>query len=310
MSPCLPIFLPDPRSGSHTPFLIFTYLIIHGLFHSCPTPTENTNSPSGRSPSRPACAASVVSLSCSAHPSRSPMLPLEADRRPIDPPPIIQLRVIDPHTRQPPSPANPDAEDVDPNYAHSFLQNPYYFMFASLAKPDDDTELHWLKVRLSVHLSPTLFHFIPPRRRMAKHDALLAQSFLPFTISKIPRIATKTLVFLFFQISVYAPRVATVLNSVSLKSSSTSSLLSLALPHLSSTSTATPFVTANPSTLLHFTSILQKSFLAWKVRCLERSELVLSDLSCLCPRSALSFMSAIGSLCYFVSDGTLTTCFF
>jgi Velvet factor len=27
-----------------------------------------------------------------------------------------------------------------------FLQNPYYFMFASLAKPDDDTELHWMKV--------------------------------------------------------------------------------------------------------------------------------------------------------------------
>jgi hypothetical protein len=27
----------------------------------------------------------------------------------------------------------------------SFLQNPYYFMFASLAKPDEDTELHWLK---------------------------------------------------------------------------------------------------------------------------------------------------------------------
>ena len=38
-----------------------------------------------------------------------------------------------------------DAEDDA--YAQSFLQNPYYFMFASLAKPDDDTELHWLKVR-------------------------------------------------------------------------------------------------------------------------------------------------------------------
>lgn len=31
--------------------------------------------------------------------------------------------------------------------AGPFLQNPYYFMFASLAKPDDDTELHWMKVR-------------------------------------------------------------------------------------------------------------------------------------------------------------------
>ncbi|KAF9237961.1 velvet factor-domain-containing protein, partial [Melanogaster broomeanus] len=78
-------------------------------------------------------------------PKQARMCGVGADRRPIDPPPIIQLRVIDPHTRQPPSPANPDGEDGDPNYAHSFLQNPYYFMFASLAKPDDDTELHWLK---------------------------------------------------------------------------------------------------------------------------------------------------------------------
>lgn len=30
--------------------------------------------------------------------------------------------------------------------SQSFLQNPYYFMFASLAKPDEDVELHWLKV--------------------------------------------------------------------------------------------------------------------------------------------------------------------
>ena len=33
-------------------------------------------------------------------------------------------------------------------YAQNFLQNPYYFMFASLAKPDDDAELHWLKVSI------------------------------------------------------------------------------------------------------------------------------------------------------------------
>ena len=31
--------------------------------------------------------------------------------------------------------------------SQSFLQNPYYFMFSSLAKPDEDVELHWLKVR-------------------------------------------------------------------------------------------------------------------------------------------------------------------
>ncbi|KXN90765.1 hypothetical protein AN958_03652 [Leucoagaricus sp. SymC.cos] len=97
----------------------------------------------------------------------------KADRRPIDPPPIVQLRVIDsssstsastatnssapshtppstppPHTttthshypnHEPGPPPDPAA------YAQSYLQNPYYFMFASLAKPDDDAELHWLK---------------------------------------------------------------------------------------------------------------------------------------------------------------------
>jgi hypothetical protein len=81
-------------------------------------------------------------------PSHTSSNPRLADRRPIDPPPIIQLRVIDPQTRQPPSPARLDGDDSDPSYAHSFLQNPYYFMFASLAKPDDDTELHWLKVSM------------------------------------------------------------------------------------------------------------------------------------------------------------------
>ncbi|KAG0691973.1 velvet factor-domain-containing protein [Suillus ampliporus] len=78
-------------------------------------------------------------------PKQARMCGVGADRRPIDPPPIIQLRVIDPQTRQPPSPARLDGDESDPSYAHSFLQNPYYFMFASLAKPDDDTELHWLK---------------------------------------------------------------------------------------------------------------------------------------------------------------------
>ncbi|KAH7333698.1 velvet factor-domain-containing protein, partial [Rhizoctonia solani] len=60
-----------------------------------------------------------------------------ADRRPIDPPPIVQLRVIDPHvaTSRPGSPGS----------SQSYLQNPYYFMFASLASVDTDDELHLLK---------------------------------------------------------------------------------------------------------------------------------------------------------------------
>lgn len=92
-----------------------------------------------------------------------------ADRRPIDPPPIVQLRVIN-HDRRnrgspspsppPPPPQHPqghthesplDASMLTPaGFGQTFLQNPYYFMFASLAKPDDDTELHWMKVRALV----------------------------------------------------------------------------------------------------------------------------------------------------------------
>jgi len=55
-----------------------------------------------------------------------------------------------------PSSSSRQQDDSDNNYAQSFLQNPYYFMFASLAKPDDDTELHWLKVCASAPVAPTL----------------------------------------------------------------------------------------------------------------------------------------------------------
>ncbi|KAJ7595067.1 velvet factor-domain-containing protein [Mycena floridula] len=101
----------------------------------------------------------------------------KADRRPIDPPPIVQLRVIDPVGRRRTSEGNgrdsmtptpgqrsespsssatvtpthtggPDLDNPENDmatYSESYLQNPYYFMFASLAKPDDDAELHWLR---------------------------------------------------------------------------------------------------------------------------------------------------------------------
>ncbi|PCH43257.1 hypothetical protein WOLCODRAFT_121729, partial [Wolfiporia cocos MD-104 SS10] len=90
----------------------------------------------------------------------------KADRRPIDPPPIVQLRVIDPAQRRAHAHGSRDSspgEHISTYGAYkvvhtacpeataasiasqSFLQNPYYFMFASLAKPDEDVELHWLK---------------------------------------------------------------------------------------------------------------------------------------------------------------------
>ncbi|KAH7907021.1 velvet factor-domain-containing protein [Hygrophoropsis aurantiaca] len=104
--------------------------------------TYNTDTPGIQRPYRERL---EYELKVRQEPKQARMCGVGADRRPIDPPPIIQLRVIDPQTRQPPSPAHTDPDDADPNYAHSFLQNPYYFMFASLAKPDDDAELHWLK---------------------------------------------------------------------------------------------------------------------------------------------------------------------
>ncbi len=135
-----------------------------------------------------------------------------ADRRPIDPPPIVQLRLIDHAARRPPGHSSPSRASSPGGYlsrslsrfavshvnvfiditslsAHrnyyacsfisnsvhifsssytyespitgagsssnsnssplssqSFPQNPYYFMFASLAKPDEDVETHWTKV--------------------------------------------------------------------------------------------------------------------------------------------------------------------
>lgn len=105
-----------------------------------------------------------------------------ADRRPIDPPIIVQLRVIDPapsatsfsvsSSPSYPSMSSTPQSGVDvtprasPTFTHTsigsglrgdeeknlsssaqgFLDNPYYFMFASLAKPDEDKELHLLKV--------------------------------------------------------------------------------------------------------------------------------------------------------------------
>ena len=46
------------------------------------------------------------------------------------------------------------ADLTAPPSAQSFLQNPYYFMFASLAKPDEDVELHWLKVSVCLSCFP------------------------------------------------------------------------------------------------------------------------------------------------------------
>ncbi|TPX62224.1 hypothetical protein SpCBS45565_g07062 [Spizellomyces sp. 'palustris'] len=53
----------------------------------------------------------------------------KVDRRPLDPPPIIQLEIQ-------------NTTSADEN---SYLYNPYYFMYASLISPDSEEELHLLR---------------------------------------------------------------------------------------------------------------------------------------------------------------------
>jgi hypothetical protein len=156
-----------------------------------------------------------------------------ADRRPIDPPPIVQLRVIDKARKNLPSPSpspppqhHPQQQPPHP-HAHGressgpldtsmltptgfgggpFLQNPYYFMFASLAKPDDDTELHWMKVRfLCQHMSARRFlasalacplftsSLILPSPRMERRDAPRDQSSRHYITSRIRKTTIETL---------------------------------------------------------------------------------------------------------------------
>jgi hypothetical protein len=108
------------------------------------------SSPSASSQSRPACAAWAAKVSRRAllsAPAHSP----SADRRPIDPPPIVQLRVVNPNDPQ------TSSRPGSPGSAQSYLQNPYYFMFASLASVDTDDELHLLKDG-KVGLSPVRHH--------------------------------------------------------------------------------------------------------------------------------------------------------
>jgi hypothetical protein len=179
------LFLPVPRQKPFPPTF-------------CPPHTPPWTGPASTisaydsSRSRPGCAALAVCLSLYSffhfpfsfflffcgHGMGSLTLAgsLAADRRPIDPPPIVQLRVIDKARKNLPSPSpsppptqhhqQPPSHPHAQQHAHEssvpldtsmltpagfgagpFLQNPYYFMFASLAKPDDDTELHWMKVR-------------------------------------------------------------------------------------------------------------------------------------------------------------------
>lgn len=89
------------------------------------------------------------------------------DRRPIDPPPIVELVVRNksnvkakrsgPSTR--PMDARVTAEETA-QVKHS-RPNHGYFMVASLCSPDEDTELHFLDV--SLYIEPYLYTVADPR---------------------------------------------------------------------------------------------------------------------------------------------------
>lgn len=86
----------------------------------------------------------------------------KADHRPVDPPPIVQLRV---HDRLKSEIAEGKGKETDKDGSKSkekdkerdksaalLLQNPYYFCWATLCKADDNEELYSLantKTRVS-----------------------------------------------------------------------------------------------------------------------------------------------------------------
>ena len=72
----------------------------------------------------------------------------KADRRPIDPPPIVELRIRNRSdaTRQGRGDghaSSPDSSSGSP--PPSFQPSPYFFMFAALVAPQADNEMHLLK---------------------------------------------------------------------------------------------------------------------------------------------------------------------
>ncbi|ORX88658.1 hypothetical protein K493DRAFT_185910, partial [Basidiobolus meristosporus CBS 931.73] len=68
----------------------------------------------------------------------------KADRRPIDPPPIIQLRVSDISMKLDKT-VSPMCSNFVSLLDRTFLYNPYYFMYASLMLADSDDEMHLLQ---------------------------------------------------------------------------------------------------------------------------------------------------------------------
>ena len=85
-------------------------------------------------------------------------------------------------------------------YVSSFLQNPYYFMYASLAQPDEDVEIHWFNVR--IFFGPESIGVSHCGIRAARQGVPPDLWFHPYIISRTRRIVGKMLPFSYSPISV------------------------------------------------------------------------------------------------------------
>ena len=122
----------------------------------------------------------------------------------------------------------------------------------------------------------------------ARHDARPAPSFPPYTISNLPKIASKTPVSSYFQTLACASKAPTVSNSASLKSFG----MSLSFQ------TRSHFSSTQSNTVRHCKSIYSALFYVYtpnknsgiEGRLPLWDDFVLSELTCLCPRFVHSFV--------------------
>ncbi|KAJ7267691.1 velvet factor-domain-containing protein [Mycena haematopus] len=75
--------------------------------------------------------------------ARISAMKISADRRPVDPPMIVQLSVTDPRNNGAASTASP-TKAIPTQVCYSHLTNPYYFMYAALIEPHTDNEVKYV----------------------------------------------------------------------------------------------------------------------------------------------------------------------
>ena len=99
-----------------------------------------------------------------------------ADRRPIDPPPIVQLRVIDPAARRPPSSPSSTSEDYEAYGRGSFL------LVFPLSPSPSGQYVFWHKSFIpcfSLYKLKLTISFVALTRRSRHFWSKLQRAFLP-----------------------------------------------------------------------------------------------------------------------------------